>query len=95
MNQWERLSRSFFRCDSCRRLLGILPSVLMLELQQQFNLDCHARKLPFMRFVRFMVLALLICGNHVSLRRLARKTRHKTIRQLTGLNTLSHTTIAK
>ena len=42
-----------------------------------------------------MVLAILLCGTRISLRRVARKTKRPTVRRLTGLKSISHTAIAK
>ncbi len=42
-----------------------------------------------------MVLAILLCGTRISLRRVARKTKRPTARRLIGLQLISHTAISK
>ena len=95
MKRWKKLSGQFFRSNSSQRLLALLPTPLLEELKGKFHLDHRARKLPFIRFVRFMILAILLCGIRISLRRVARKTKRLTVRRLTGLESISHTAISK
>ncbi len=94
MTMWGKKARKWSRFDSRRRIVKIIPEWLEDQLAEELPLDANAKKLTFISFLRFMVLALTLHYRKPSTRRLARVSTRETVKILTGLDEISHTSLS-
>lgn len=92
--QWRISIRAYLKRMTHHPLTQILPTYLLKQIEETVEPTGTYAKLPFVVFVRFMLVCLLWTPRIPSTRRLAKLSGNQLIQRFSGINQVSHQAIA-
>jgi len=92
--QWRISIRAYFKRISHHPITQILPTYLLKQIEEAVEPTGKYTKLPFMVFVRFMLVCLLWTPRIPSTRRLAKLSGNTLIQTFSGIKSVSHQALA-